>query len=139
MREEDQGAFSLTEASGTGHFFYNCELIPGGKICMVSYNGELRGIQAGVYEEPGHHFASDASRDSIRRLLGPQGFLGLCQQVAKSCDEQRDSLRRTEFFQDVKELDEVDQFLLSCGHHWVISNTPRWFFLLFFTKLVCRV
>mmetsp|Transcript_31590 Transcript_31590/g.74334 ORF Transcript_31590/g.74334 Transcript_31590/m.74334 type:complete len:624 (+) Transcript_31590:81-1952(+) len=114
-RAKDQGAFSLTEASGTGHFFYNCELIPGGKICMVSYNGELRGTQAGVYEEPGHHFASDASRDSIRRLLGPQGFLGLCRQMAKSCAEQRDSLRRTEFFQDVKELDEVDQFLLSCG------------------------
>eukprot|EP00536_Pseudo-nitzschia_multiseries_P002245 jgi/Psemu1/5177/gm1.5177_g len=114
-RAANQGAFTLTKASGTGHVAYNCMLVNVGKFCTVSYFGELRGTQPGVYEEPGHHFASDASRNAMRRLLGAQKFNHLRREMARHCFKQRDSLKLTHYFTDVKELDPVDQFLLSCG------------------------
>jgi hypothetical protein len=104
-----QGASFRTEASGTGHFCMNSDP---DAVSMCIYKGELRGD-----EQPGNHFASDQARESIRSLLGEQTFAAFWQHIQQGPkgDIQEESFSRTEFFQSVNDLTEIDQFLLSCG------------------------
>jgi hypothetical protein len=113
------GSRSLSEASGVGSFFINCEPIdnttntPGsgnGNLCMLTYNGELRGE-----EEPGQYFASDASRYTIQKLLGPLPFTMFHQSMQDACIADRGSFKRTEFYSNIDEIKPIDLFLLSCG------------------------
>lgn len=103
------GDFSISEASGTGNFYLQyCSPRPGG-ISIVMYNGELRG-----YEQPGQYFASDAAEEGMKRMLGPK-FPLFCRQLEMESLKLRDTLKRTEFFTNMDELNVIDQFLLSCG------------------------
>jgi hypothetical protein len=113
------GSFSLSEASGVGSFFINCEPInntinsPGsgsGNLCLLVYNGELRGP-----EQPGQYFASDTSREKIKELLGPLPFTMFHQSMKDACITDRGTFKRTEIYSNVDELNPIDQFLLSCG------------------------
>ena len=113
------GSTSLSEASGVGNFFINCEPInntintPGsgnGNLCYVRYNGEIRD-----HEQPGQYFASDASRDAIQKLLGPVPFSMFHQSMKDACIADRGTFKRAEFYSNVDEINPIDLFLLSCG------------------------
>jgi hypothetical protein len=104
-----KGSLNSSEASGTGGFGLDYHSGAGG-ISILTYNGELRGN-----EQPGSHFATDASREAIRKMLGPQKFQLFCQHMKEKGVEDQGTLGRMEFFTDVDELNPIDQFLLSCG------------------------
>ena len=97
----------ITEASGTGSFYLSHSP---GAFSMAGYMGELRGN-----EEPGCYFASEASKESIRSLLGAQAFRELCRKMEQDTRQAQGTFGRHEYFFDVQELSPIDQFLFSCG------------------------
>uniref|UniRef100_A0A7S3QCQ4 MYND-type domain-containing protein n=1 Tax=Chaetoceros debilis TaxID=122233 RepID=A0A7S3QCQ4_9STRA len=103
---EKRGAFTMSEASGLGSFCLAKEA----DMTYATYVGELRGD-----EEPGNHFATDAARDGMKILLGPQNFKIFSRHMRDQTLKAQGTFRRIEFFTDVSELYPVDQFLLSCG------------------------
>jgi hypothetical protein len=114
-----KGSFSTSEASGTGIFSLQYSVsgvgVGVGGVSFLFYTGELRDN-----EQPGQFFATDASREAMRKMLGPH-FQLFCQHMKEKVVE--GTFKRTEIFTDVDELyptdvDElypIDQFLLSCG------------------------
>jgi len=106
-RREQQGAYTISEASGAGSFGYNC--FPEANLIFISTRGELRDG-----EQPGTFFASPAAEQNLKRKFG-NGIAMLQQRMAEECVSKRGTLERTEYFSDVKELRPTDQFLLACG------------------------
>jgi len=106
------GARNMSEASGVGTFGFN--YLPTTKneagISILMFNGELRNG-----EEPGQHFATDAARKGMEKMLGPQKFKIFCQHMKASSLKDRGTFKRQEIFTDIHELYPIDQFLLSCG------------------------
>lgn len=96
---------------GSFGFNYQPTSKDAGGISILVYNGELRGS-----EEPGQHFATQAAREGMERLLGPQNFKICCQHMRKTSLKVRGTFKRQEIFTDINELYPIDQFLLSCGH-----------------------
>jgi hypothetical protein len=99
--------FSISEASGTGscNFCYDKKL-----LSYIIYSGELRGG-----EEPGQHFATEAAKQSIQNFFGEDKFRIFSSKMAEKSIEERGTFRRMEYFKNVEELSNIDQFLVSCG------------------------
>jgi hypothetical protein len=98
-----KGSFSAAEVSGTGSISlqYGGSSVGVGvgfsSFSVLIYNGELRDN-----EQPGQFFATDASREAMRKMLGPQKFQLFCQHMKEKAVE--GTFERTEIFFDVDEL-----------------------------------